>query len=191
MIASIEGKIIAKKSDGVVININGLGIHVFTPSFAQQNCEVGDAIFLHTYFYLRENVMALYGFETLEERRFFLLLLDVNGVGPKASLSILSTLSIDAIRSAVLSEEALVFSRVPGIGKKTAEKILLFMKDKIKAEEGFIVNGGSSADAEVLDALTALGYSVVEAQRAIQSIPRGTEDTVEVRLMIALQFFGQ
>lgn len=191
MITSIEGVILSKQADGVVVNINGLGMLVYTPVFTSQDCEIGKEIFLYTHFYVRENLMALYGFETQDERKYFLLLNEVNGIGPKAAMAILSTMSLDSIRNAVLSEEAIIFSRVPGIGKKTAEKILLHMKDKITAEDGFLTGRGSAVDEEVLDALTALGYSVVEAQRAIQSIPRDTAEDIEIRLMIALQHFGQ
>ncbi|NSW51833.1 MAG: Holliday junction branch migration protein RuvA [Anaerolineae bacterium] len=191
MIHSIEGEVIAKEPNGIVLNVQGFGILVYTPLFTAQAAEIGQRIFLHTHFYIRENIMALYGFAENEERKFFLLFNDVNGIGPKAALAILSTLSLDAIRNAILAEEYLIFSRVPGIGRKTAEKILLHLKDKISPAEGYLAGGASVVDAEVVDALTALGYSVVEAQRALQSIPRDASDDIETRLRIALQHFGQ
>ena len=191
MITSIQGLVQSKDEDHVVINVAGIGFEVFVPKQVADAVLVGHKAFLHTYFHVRENLMALYGFETLEQRELFLMLLDVNGVGPKASMATLSTLSMDAVRSGVVSDEAAVFSRVPGIGKKTAEKILLHLKDKIKTEPGeFFGSGVTDVDTEVLEALTALGYSVVEAQSAIQAIPKDTPGDVEERIVIALKYFS-
>ncbi|MEJ2709329.1 MAG: Holliday junction ATP-dependent DNA helicase RuvA, partial [Anaerolineales bacterium] len=135
--------------------------------------------------------LTLYGFETREAREIYVLLLTVNGVGPRLALAILSVLSPDAIRRAVFHEQAEVFSRVPGIGKKTSQKILLHLQDKVTADIGLEpVSRVSEVDTEVLDALTALGYSVVEAQAALQSIPRDTPQDVEARLRAALQYFS-
>jgi len=189
MIASINGVVLSQQGDGVVINVNGIGFHVFTTSAVAIDAQVGDRIFLHTYLHVRENLLALYGFETTEERDFYLLLNNVNGIGPKAAMAILSTMAIDSIRQAVLTEQAILFSRVPGIGKKTSEKILLYLKDKIPAEAGFEVGRSSEVDSAVLDALVSLGYSVVEAQSALQTIPRDTPEDIEEKLRIALQYF--
>jgi Holliday junction DNA helicase RuvA len=120
------------------------------------------------------------------------LLLGVNGIGPRTALAILSVLSTDAIRRAVVSEQSDVFSRVPGVGKKTAQKILLHLQGRISAEA---IAGFTSAiteiETEVLAALTNLGYSVVEAQTAIQAIPRDTPQDIEARLRLALQYFSK
>ncbi len=133
----------------------------------------------------------LYGFETHEGRQYFTLLLTVDGIGPKLALAVLSYLSPDAIRRAVFHEQPEVFSRVPGVGKKTAQKILLQLQDKIPGEAGLEpMTAISDADAEVLGALTSLGYSVVEAQAALQSIPRDTPQDVETRLRLTLQYFS-
>ena len=113
------------------------------------------------------------------------------GIGPRLGLAVLSTLSVDAIRRAVFHEQAEVFARVPGIGKKTAAKILLHLQGKLgSSSELGLVTGLPDADTEVLEALTALGYSVVEAQAAIQSIPRDAPADVDVRLRLALQYFS-
>ena len=112
------------------------------------------------------------------------------GWGRALALAILSTLSTDAIRRAVLSEQADLFGRVPGVGKRNAQKILLHLQGKIKGDGLEAVAGMSDADESVLDALTSLGYSVVEAQAALQSIPRDAPADVEERLRIALQFFS-
>jgi Holliday junction DNA helicase RuvA len=151
----------------------------------------GDEVFLQTYLVVRQDALTLYGFENREERELFLLLLSVDGIGPKSALAVLTTLSVDAIRRAIFHEQPEVFTRVPGVGKKTAQKILLQLQDRIPAMSGLEpVSGISDVDTEVLGALTALGYSVVEAQSALQSIPRETLQDVEARLRAALQYFA-
>jgi Holliday junction DNA helicase RuvA len=121
----------------------------------------------------------------------FELLLSVNGIGPRLAMSILSTLSPDTIRRAVFNEQAEIFSRVPGIGNKTAQKIVLHLQDRLPSSEGLApLSRISDVDTEVLAALTGLGYSLVEAQAALQYIPRDTPQDVETRLRIALQYFS-
>ena len=140
---------------------------------------------------MREDALTLYGFENRDEREIFVLLLQVNGVGPKLALTVLSTLSPDAVRRAIFHEQPEVFNRVPGVGKKTAQKILLQLQDRIPAVAGMEpMPAFSDVDTEVLSALTALGYSVVEAQAALQSIPRDTPQDIELRLRAALQYFS-
>ncbi len=127
---------------------------------------------------------------TREERDYFNLLLGVDGIGPKLALGVLSVLSPDAIRRAVFHEQAEVFSRVPGVGKKTAQKILLQLQDRIQMVPGLEpLSQIGDLDTEVIDALTVLGYSVVEAQAAVQSIPRDASPDIEERLRLALQYF--
>jgi Holliday junction DNA helicase RuvA len=133
--------------------------------------------------------LALYGFETQQDCDFFNLLLGVNGVGPRTAIAILSALSVDALRRAVLSEQPEIFARVPGVGKKTAQKILLHLQGKVSGTVGDVMPT-LEVDSEVLDALTGLGYSVIEAQAALQSIPRDTAKDLETRLRLALQYFS-
>ncbi len=190
MIASIQGEVLSQGSDNLVILVGGVGLRIFAPNGTCAAARPGQFTFLHTHLVVREDALTLYGFESEMERDYFHLLLGVNGVGPRIALAILSILSVDAIRRAVLSEQVEVFSRVPGVGKKTAQKILLHMQGKV-GPEGVLAEAAAllDVDAEVLDALTGLGYSVVEAQAAIQSIPRDTARDVEERLRLALQFF--
>ena len=192
MIVHIQGEVVRQGSDHVVIEMGGLGIKVFVTAALAKQCTPGEKVFLYTYFVVREDAWSLYGFETEQERDYFILILGVNGVGPRSALQVLSSLSVDAIRRAVLSEQPEIFARVPGIGKKTAPKILLHLQGKL-GEPGELAAaaGFDSVDHEVLDALTALGYSLVEAQSAIQSIPRDAPNEVEERLRIALQFFSR
>jgi holliday junction DNA helicase RuvA len=191
MIASLSGHVQEKNPDSLIVEIGGLGLQVFVPATLRDEARIGETLFLYTHLVVRQDAFSLYGFESREGREFFNLLLSVNGVGPRMALAILSILSTDAIRRAVFHEQAEVFGRVPGVGKKTAQKILLQLQDKIKPEIGLEpVAGFSDVDGEVVDALTALGYSIVEAQAALQSIPRDTPQEVETRLRLALQYFS-
>jgi Holliday junction DNA helicase RuvA len=192
MIARVSGKIVQIDKDSVVVDVGGIGFRILLPSTTRDRLHVGEVAFLYTQLIVRQDALTLYGFETMEGCDFFNLLLSVDGVGPRTALSVLSTLTPDTIRRAVFHEQSEIFSRVPGVGKKTSQKILLYLQDRIKAVSGLEpVAMMSDTDAEVLAALTALGYSVVEAQAALQSIPRDTpQDDVEARLRIALQYFG-
>lgn len=189
MIASISGKVIQLTKETVIIDINGLGIEVFVPKPLLGETEAGDLLYLYTYMLVREDNISLYGFASIEEKQLFLQFLAVGGIGPKLSLAILSSLSIDNIRSAILSEKPDYFSRVPGIGKKTAQKIIIQMQGKLPEGEGLGVRSITDVDDAVVDALISLGYSVVEAQTALQTIPKDTPDDVESKLRVALQYF--
>jgi Holliday junction DNA helicase RuvA len=191
MIASLNGRIQEILPDSLIVEMGGVGLQVYTPTTTRDHLHVGDLVFLYTYLVVRQDLLALYGFESREGRQYFTLLLTVDGIGPKLALGVLSVLSPDAIRRAVFHEQPEVFSRVSGVGKKTAQKILLQLQDKITGEAGLEpVAAISDTDAEVIGALTSLGYSVVEAQAALQSIPRDTPQDVETRLRLALQYFS-
>jgi holliday junction DNA helicase RuvA len=152
--------------------------------------KAGEMIFLFTHLVVREDALILYGFESQGDRELFNILLGVDGVGPKVALSVLSTMTLDAIQRAVFAEEPDVLSRVPGVGKKTAQKIALHLKDKLKPSDSLSKLAAiSDTDTEVIAALTALGYSVVEAQAALQSIPKDAPDDTGERLRLALGYF--
>jgi holliday junction DNA helicase RuvA len=190
MIASLSGSVSYIGSDSIVLEVGGVGIKVFVSAPLRDKLRVGETTFLYTHLIVRQDALTLYGFETTEGREFFELLMSVDGIGPKSALSILSVMTPDAIRRAVFNEQAEVFTRVPGVGKKTSQKILLYLQDRIKTVEGFEPMATlTDADTEVLSALTSLGYSVVEAQAALQAIPRDTPADVESRLRAALQYF--
>jgi Holliday junction DNA helicase RuvA len=191
MIATVSGLIQEVLSDSLVVEVGGVGLQVYVPVSVRDHLRAGESVALFTYLVVRQDLLALYGFETREGRQYFVLLLTVDGVGPKLALMVLSVLSPDAIRRAVFHEQPEVFTRVPGVGKKTAQKILLQLQDKIPGEAGLEpVTSISEVDGEVLGALVGLGYSVVEAQSALQSIPRDTPQDVETRLRLALQYFS-
>ena len=192
MISSITGEISAIETDRLTVTINGLGFDVNVSKTLALECHIGQIISLFTYLVVREDLLALYGFRTSEEKTFFLLLLGVEGIGPRIALGALSVLSPDAIRRAVVSEQPEIFSRVPGIGKKTAQKILIQLQGKVKASEGMeSISPLDELDTQVMEALTTLGYSIVEAQAAVQAIPNSAPKDVEERLRMALQYFGK
>ena len=189
MIATVSGKISAVKTDTLVLDVQGIGFEISVPKPLLAEVEKGEFLLLYTHLVVRQDLMALFGFRTEEEKHFFNLLLGVEGIGPKLAMSILSHLSLDIIRSAIVSENPDIFSRVPGVGRKTAQKILIHMQGKI-SPEGFETGiRAGSADEDVLDALIGLGYSVVEAQSALQAMPKDTPDTLEDKLRLALQYF--
>lgn len=190
MIATLRGEIVQIEDNALVLEVGGVGLRVFVPALLRARMKVGEVLLLYTHLVVREDALTLYGFETQGERELFNMLLGVDGVGPKVSLSVLSTLTIDAVQRAVFTEEADILSRVPGVGKKTAQKIILYLHDRLKPTDALAkVAALSDKDSEVLAALTALGYSVIEAQTAIQSLPKDAPDDVEERLRLALQYF--
>ncbi len=195
MIRLLRGVVAARGRDYFVVDVGsadgGVGFKVHTPEPTAARFTEGAAVFLHTHLQVREDALTLFGFESEEELGIFDLLLSVSGVGPKAALSILSTLSPDALRLALANNEPALIARAPGIGKRTADKIVLELKDKLQAPLGNLeaLAQMTSADAEVIDALVALGYSIVEAQRAVQKLPREAV-TIEERLRLALSQFG-
>jgi holliday junction DNA helicase RuvA len=190
MIATLRGEVTQIEDNAIILEVGGVGMRVFVPSPLKTRLKAGEGILLYTHLVVREDALTLYGFESQADRELFNTLLGVDGVGPKVALSVLSTMTLDAIQRAVFADEADVLSRVPGVGKKTAQKMALHLKDKLKPTDALSrVAAMSDTDGEVLAALTALGYSVIEAQTAIQAIPKDAPDDVEDRLRLALQFF--
>ena len=193
MISSLRGTLLQMTPpDFVVVEVGGVGLKVFIPASVFDELDgVGRPVFLHTHLMVREDALTLYGFSGEEQRTLFELLLTVQGIGPRLALAVLSSLSLDVLRRAVAQEQPEVLERVRGVGKKTAEKIVFTLKDKLRAE-GLEKTLGpvSETDTEVLAALTTLGYSVVEAQAALQSIPKGEGATTEDRIRLALRYFA-
>ena len=135
MIATLHGEIIQVEDSSFVIEVGGVGLRVFIPATLRVRMKVGEAVLLYTHLVVREDALTLYGFETQADRDIFNMLLGVDGVGPKVSLAVLSTLTIDTIQRAVFNEESEILSRVPGVGKKTAQKIILHLHDRLKPSD--------------------------------------------------------
>jgi len=192
MIASISGEITQVLQGQAVINVGGVGLLV---NLTEEDCldlRPGMQSAFHTYLVVREDQLALFGFKTIEARDLFVHLIGVGGVGPKIGLAALSSLTPETIRRAITGDQPEIFAKVPGIGKKTAQKIILELQGKIQPLEPLeAVSKMDEIDAEVMEALTALGYSVVEAQTALQSLSREDQGAdAETRLRKALQYFS-
>ncbi len=192
MIASLHGVLESLASDGVVVNVNGIGFRVFLPTSVLSSLgSVGKEVHLHTYLHLREDNVALYGFISPDELRLFQTLLTVSGLGPKLTLALLSTLSPEQLALAIAGGNTDLLTTVPGIGKKTAGRIILELKDKVGA--GWVTAPGMEAvgeNGDVLTALVSLGYSAAEASQAVASLPRDKALSLEERVRLALQYFG-
>ncbi len=191
VIARLSGTVWDIGEGHVVIRAGGIGFHVRVPSGVLAQLDgVGQAVELFTYLHVRENELALYGFLTEEGLTLFKLLLSISGVGPKVALALLGTVSPDALRQAVVQEKPGLLSRVPGIGPKTARAIIFHLKDKLVPAGAGTAPLLSDADAEVIAALTGLGFSLVEAQAALQSLPRDEGLPVEEQVRQALAYFA-
>lgn len=176
MIARIRGKIWEAYPNRLVVDVNGVGydVHVPLSTFDQLHASEGLTVDLRTYLHIRENAQTLYGFATEEERDVFLLLIDrVSGIGPAIAMSILSGMPVSHFKTAVVSGDVNALSKVKGVGKKTAERIVLELKDKVGVTETWQEAAGGTlshgaADAEL--ALIALGYKQVDARKAVKKV---------------------
>lgn len=192
MIASIHGLVEAVNADSVIINVGGVGFQVFVPTLALSEISLGQRVRLQTHLYLKEEVLALYGFPTHDELRLFQMLMNVSGIGPKSALKLLSVLRPQELVTAIANEDADTLVRVPGIGRKTAARLSLELKSLLQKE--WALAPGSPAqtvDTDAVTALTALGYSPAEARGALASIPNGKSLPLEEKLALALQRMGR
>ena len=200
MIGYIRGILEEADEQSVMIDNHGIGYRIFVPSSAFSGAlPIGKEVKIYTYLSVKEDAMQLYGFLTRDDLRMFRMLLGVNGIGPKAGLGILSALTADELRFAVLADDAASIAKAPGIGKKTAQKLILELKDKLNLEDAFeqkLANQAakdiSAADAgsqvqEAVQALTALGYPGTEALRAVKKVEGAESMTVEEILKAALK----
>jgi Holliday junction DNA helicase RuvA len=194
--AYLKGILIRKTADSIIIDVNGVGFKVFTAGSALATCsETGSEIKLHTYFYVREDNQALYGFLNEDELKMFEQLLTVSGVGPKAALSLVSNIPPSQFGLAVLTDDVESFTKAPGIGKKTAQRIILELKDKLKKlnsqltgikAETACIQPADNKMQEAISALIMLGYSSQEANRTISSV-YDEEKTIEQIIKDALK----
>ncbi len=191
MIAFVKGILDTVSEDRIVVEKNGIGFEIFVPgSVAGALPQVGNEVKIYTYTYVREDVLQLYGFLTRDELDMFKLLITVSGIGPKGALGILSVMDADTLRFAILSDDAKSISKAPGIGAKTASKLILELKDKCHLEdmlergmdspdENRKTDGESAARDDAIQALTALGYSATEATTAVRKVNATPDMTVE------------
>ena len=193
MIASLHGKLESLGSDGAVINVGGIGFKVQMPAGVLSNLGApGTEVNVHTHTHVREDNISLYGFSSSEELWLFETLIGVSGLGPKLALTMLSALTPEQITTAIATSSTDVLELVPGIGKKVANRIVLELKEKIGA--GWIITPAAEAaqeNADVLAALTSLGYSAAETVKAVATLPSDSNLTTEDKIKLALQYFGR
>ncbi|MFL5966939.1 MAG: Holliday junction branch migration protein RuvA [Gaiellaceae bacterium] len=169
MIARLRGRAIANTRDGLVVDVGGVGYLVAATPTAIRSTDGADEVSLHTYLHVREDALQLYGFADAAERELFVHLLSVNGIGPKVALAIVSGSPAADLRRAIALEDTARFQAIPGIGKKTAERIVLELKEKLadSAPEPATAQRGAGPHVVARDALVELGWSVVEAEQAL------------------------
>ena len=190
MIGSLEGKLESKTNKYILINVAGIGYRVFvSPETLSKLPQIGITAKIFTALEVKENAQELYGFLNEEELNFFELLRTVSGVGPKTALSILSLTTTKILSSAIINGDANFLTKVSGIGKKTAQRLVIDLKDKI-AELGFKETMGGKKDSDLLEALTKMGYGVKEGAEALSLVSVNLEDE-ESRLKEALKILSQ
>ncbi|MDD7220029.1 MAG: Holliday junction branch migration protein RuvA [Blautia sp.] len=200
MIAFIRGTVADLEENSVIVETSGTGYEIYMTGTDLSRIHTGQEVIIHTYFQVREDAVSLFGFLSKDDLKMFKLLLGVNGVGPKAALGVLSGISSDDLRFAVLSDDVRTISKAPGIGKKTAQKLILELKDKFQLQDAFELkvahqqennteNTGEVSDGrqEAVEALTALGYSSSDALRAVRGVTDVPADDVEGLLRAALK----
>ena len=198
MISYIKGMVADIEDSAVTIECNGIGYHIHTtPRVTQEDLRIGEDVSIYTYLQVKEDDMQLYGFTNRDDLAIYKLLISVNGIGPKAGLGILSGLSADEIRFAVLSDDAATISKAPGVGKKTAQKLILELKDKFDLQDAFeqkLTNQSANANGatgeaqqEAIEALSALGYSGASALKAVKQVSIEGQEDVSKLLKEALK----
>ena len=196
MISYIKGTVKYLSNEEVIIERDGVGFGILTSQNVINKLRIDDNVTLFTYMHVREDDISLFGFLSQDEKNIFRQLISISGIGPKGALAILSTLSIDELRIAVLSEDYKAIAKANGIGTKTAQRVVIDLKDKLKLEdilpdaEGSVQEEGIGNDnmAEAALALTSLGYSNLEALRALKKVKNNENMSVEELLKAALKF---
>ncbi len=190
MIASLHGKLQSRTDDSLIVNVGGVGFRVRATINTLANLgAVGSDVMLFTHLHVREDDLSLYGFATEDELRLFETLLTVSGIGPRVAMGVLSSAPADTLRVAIAQGNLDVLTALPGIGKKTAQRLVLELKGKIDVSGLGEVGELSPVDEDVMNALINLGYSAAEATRAARAVPSSAK-TVEERVRIALQYLG-
>lgn len=200
MYAYLKGMIAQKEENELILEVNQIGYRIFMPgSMLDALPGVGEEAMIHTYTYVKEDALQLYGFLSRDDLALFKMLISVSGIGPKGGLAVLSTLSADDLRFAILSEDAKAIAKAPGVGLKTAQKVVIELKDKLSLEEALDLKkehvatraaGQSDAMEETVEALVALGYSSTDALQAVRKIDQAEEKEVETLLKEALQLLA-
>lgn len=200
MYSYIKGELVEVSEEAIVVDNHGIGYNIRIPGSILDSLEgIGQEIKIYTYTYVREDIMQLYGFLTRDDLNIFKLLIGVSGIGPKGALAILSVMTPDDLRFAVLGEDDKTIAKAPGIGKKSAQRLIIELKDKMDLNEAFAlktehetekqvaVPAKSTVKNEAVQALVALGYSSTEAMKAVKNVEITDESIVEDVLKAALK----
>ena len=186
MIARLRGKPAARRGDALVLDVGGVGYLVQATPSALRRADAGGEVTIETYLHVREDALQLYGFADRSERELFVQLLAVSGIGPKVALAIVSGSPAADLRRAIVLQDTARFQAIPGVGKKTAERIVLELKEKLGAEDPVPIStaAGTSVHVTARDALVELGYSVLEAEQALASVDPDLPAEERVRLAL-------
>lgn len=188
MIAGLKGRIERKLDGAAHVDVGGVIYHVNTSGVTLEEMgETGEAVRLFTHLYVREDQLALYGFSSPEELRLFETLIGVSGIGPKLALAILSRVRPEALELAITGENAELLATVPGVGRKTAARLILELRGKLVPSGSVVAGAPAQADVDVIAALRSLGYTTAEAHGALSRVPRDAELTLEDRVLAALR----
>lgn len=190
MIGALTGLVREVDEEGVLLDVGGVGYRLAVLPLFRAEAKVGATATLVTYLHVRENDLALYGFTEKAELTLFRMLLDVPGVGPKSALAILSIAPVEVLVRAISSGETAILTKVSGVGRKTAERIVVELKTRLEREHPRLAEQGAAPHADVVEALVALGYSLHQAREAVRHLPKETT-TVEEGIRVALQALGQ
>jgi len=187
MIAMLRGRVVHATAGELILDVHGVGYRVRVPVATFGS--IGDEVVLHTHLAVREDAMTLYGFADAAGCELFETLLSVSGFGPKLALAAIGTLGGDGLRRAVLAEDVDALTVVPGVGKKSAQRVILELREKLgaTATDGIPAHLSTGPATEVREALTALGYAAIEVQRALDTVPQDADQTVEQLLRAALR----
>lgn len=186
MISYISGNVIRKNINSIILFVNGIGYEVFVPRLLQESLSVDDKLEIYTYLHVREDAWHLYGFKSWQEKEYFTLLLSVSGIGPKGALAIISSVTLEQLNSAILNENVTFLTKLPGIGKKTAQRLIVELKEKINieiGEEELTVSDNIASGNSVVEALLALGYERSEIDKVYPKLIKNNKDADETTLI--------
>ncbi|MFZ2153949.1 MAG: Holliday junction branch migration protein RuvA [Candidatus Moraniibacteriota bacterium] len=189
MIAKLTGKIEYSKDKWIIVDVSGVGYKVYLTDFALGKLAGSEEGSFYIFTYVREDILALYGFVNLEEKEMFELLISISGIGPKAAMGILSVADPISIRTAILNNDATILTKVSGVGKKTAERVILELQNKV-ADMPLADRREALADSETIEALMIMGYSAFQAREALKKAPAELE-SVEEKIKFALRELGR
>lgn len=191
MISYLEGKIIDKSEKFFTVNVGGVGYRVFSHEGVLEKIPtVNQSVSIWTHLYVREDTLDLYGFLSQEELDFFETLISITGIGPKSALGILEVAPVMSLKQAIVSEDETFFTKVSGVGKKTAQRLILELKNKLSKKIAPVKGSDSEQMGEALEALISLGYNQRDARRALQEIPKDIK-SVEAKVKSALKLLGK